>query len=551
MSIAQRLQNVLKKDWDGFVVEVFREWLHQEPSSYDLNYYVSLLRSGKSKLEVLFSILYAIRHQMSKFWSGTSPSEVCINTKDWLVSFCNMNGMHPYYVKFDTEPPSIRYDAKTIWPSPYHHKFIKLLHDPPEQFVAVVPWGRVWGPNGAVCTPDHKLLWDISLEYNKQPYQHSIFSETVLPPLIKSNETVAVLTSVASSNYYHWLFDVLPRFELLRRSGIPIDRFIINRQSRPRFQAETLAALGIPEEKLLDCNESTHLEARTLVVSSMPGCTGQVPKWVSDYLKKQLLGNSKTNPFSGYERIYITRAHTKYRKVINEDEVIRFLEGYGFHPVALEFLTVQEEAQLFASAKVVVAPHGAGLTNLIYCNPGTKVVEIFAPNYVHPVYWVLSHNLGLDYYYLTGEGRVDPTNSLNVVEDIRVDLYKLSETLRFANVTNERAGESLVKMDFIRKLRSLFRMDESNDIILHPNAVESAVKDWDSLNIRSIWTLKTMMSKEGYDFVRDCYRELLCRMPGQEELDFHVNLLWSGMSKLDLALGIMQSQEAIGLYSRN
>ena len=33
--------------------------------------------------------------------------------------------------------------------------------------------------------------------------------------------------------------------------------------------------------------------------------------------------------------------------------------------------------------------HGAGLTNIVFCKPQMKVIELFAPSYRHGVYWML------------------------------------------------------------------------------------------------------------------------------------------------------------------
>lgn len=436
MRINKVMQRIFQKEHADFVAEIFREWFDQEPAPHIMQPYIHLLAQGMPKKNVLFEILYSKQDLIGKKLAGINPpDQVCLNTLDWINSFYHGADVRKRNCMIlDTENTSIRYDVKSLWPSYYHYKFKQFMLDPLQQFVAIVPSGRVIGPNGAVCTPDNQLLWDISLEYNKQPNQHSIFSANHVPPAAKTSETLAVLTSIASSNYYHWMFDVLSRLDLLRRSGIAIDRYVINRQGSFAFQDETLAALGIPKEKLIDCNSQTHIEARNLVVSSMPGCMGNVPKWVCDFLRRELLFNRGIKPIVGFERIYITRAHTKYRKVKNEEAVIRMLKSLGFRVVATEFLSVREEAQIFSSAKVVVAPHGAGLTNIIFCRPGTKVVEIFAPNYVHPVFWVPSRHLELDYYYFTGEGQLDPANSLNVVEDIVVDLGKLTETLKFAGV---------------------------------------------------------------------------------------------------------------------
>ncbi|NET60866.1 MAG: glycosyltransferase family 61 protein, partial [Symploca sp. SIO2E6] len=92
-----------------------------------------------------------------------------------------------------------------------------------------------------------------------------------------------------------------------------------------------------------------------------------------------------------------------------------------------------------AQAQVVVAPHGSGLTNTVFCSPGTKVIEIFSPNYVYHCYWLLSNLVGLEYYYLLGETlpgyilhQLIYPNSR--IEDIFVNLDELSKIMKFAGV---------------------------------------------------------------------------------------------------------------------
>ena len=43
-----------------------------------------------------------------------------------------------------------------------------------------------------------------------------------------------------------------------------------------------------------------------------------------------------------------------------------------------------EQVDAFAAAQVVVAPHGAALGNLVFCPPGVRVLELFAPRDVNP-----------------------------------------------------------------------------------------------------------------------------------------------------------------------
>lgn len=74
-------------------------------------------------------------------------------------------------------------------------------------------------------------------------------------------------------------------------------------------------------------------------------------------------------------KIYITRRGHK-RPFVNEDEVERLLVARGFTVVQPEKLSVAEQIDLFRSARYIVAPTGAALANIMYCEPGVKVVEI-------------------------------------------------------------------------------------------------------------------------------------------------------------------------------
>ncbi|MBC6479982.1 MAG: DUF563 domain-containing protein [Hormoscilla sp. GM7CHS1pb] len=80
--------------------------------------------------------------------------------------------------------------------------------------------------------------------------------------------------------------------------------------------------------------------------------------------------------------------------------------------------------------------HGAGLGNIVFCHPGTKVIEFFAPNHVHIPYWAIANQLGLDYYYLMGEGKGTPeyVESERPWADISINLDSLSEIMKIAGI---------------------------------------------------------------------------------------------------------------------
>ena len=320
-----------------------------------------------------------------------------------------------------------------------HGEFdIEYKHESPAAFVAVFPDGEVWNRNGAVVTPDGYLVADVSSNFSNAPKEPLNFIEWKLPSVYKVPGKVAVLSVIGGEGYFHWMFDVLPRIHLLRSSGIcleDIDKFIITTYKFP-YQRETLNLFQIPETKLVESFKYHHIKTDTLVVPSLAGITGNMPKWVCDFLRKEFLHSRVINKSSLPKRIYISRAKASCRRVINEVEVINFLKKFGFEQITLESLSVSEQAALFSSAQVVVAPHGAGLSNVVFCNPGTKVIELFSANYVNVCFWALSNQVGCEYYYLRGENtnkQEDIARDGNA-ENILVNIELLSKTIELAEL---------------------------------------------------------------------------------------------------------------------
>ncbi|HIK12699.1 MAG TPA: DUF563 domain-containing protein [Oscillatoriaceae cyanobacterium M33_DOE_052] len=333
-----------------------------------------------------------------------------------------------------------------------HQEFCLTQANFPSSFVAVLPEGRAWGDfaTTAVMTTDNQLLAEVN-----SGHPALIFALDNLPPVTRFAGTVAFLSIIGGDTYYHWMMDILPRLELLRRCGMDwadIDYFIIN-QNNSQFQRESLAALGINQDKLLASYDYSYIQAERLVVPSIPatipkamaGFTEGVPPWVCQFLRDAFLpGNFRD--VSPHERIYIRRNNAKYRRVLNEGEVMAVLSPLGFTAVSLESLSFGEQVALMAGSNVIVAPHGAGLTNVVFCQPHAKIIELFPVNFINNYYWLLSAQVGLEYYYCVGnspqawyslypqdwrhgKGYIPPRG-----EDILVDIDELLAVLRLADL---------------------------------------------------------------------------------------------------------------------
>ncbi|MBK4728910.1 DUF563 domain-containing protein [Oxynema sp. CENA135] len=321
----------------------------------------------------------------------------------------------------------------------------------PPGFVVSVREGQVWGDsaNTIVVAGGDRLLADVCTGGGKVAW---IFGLKTVYSIRKLPGMTACLSVQAGRDYYHWMVDVLPRIELLELGGFEldkIDRFLVNRVQY-KYQQETLSILGIPRQTWHDIEGDRFIQAETLIVPSIPTTAPKwmgefidgPPRWVCEFLRDRFLpkeeGAIAVSPTPN--KIYINRQQAKHRRVVNESEAIEFLKNYGFVSVSLERLSFREQVRLLSGAQVVVAPHGAGLTNAVFCQPGTVVIELFSHRYRSSCYQVMSHHLGLEYRAVVGKDyrslavsdfleRNPNLLPYSIYEDIYIDLEQLAEYL--------------------------------------------------------------------------------------------------------------------------
>jgi Glycosyltransferase 61 len=280
---------------------------------------------------------------------------------------------------------------------------------------------------------------------------------TLLPQVLKVPEPVAALAT-PDFNYFHWMFDALPKIHLLDRAGYKEIRLYL--QVTENLQQETLDLLGVRAERVIDARRHKFVRAselvvpnyvdrvgackvletkhrngrREVIVGNLDSCVG-VSDWICGFLRSKFLdvGNGRSRTPS---RVYVSRADaTKTRGIKHETRFFEQIERWGFERVVLSEMTFRDQLNLFKNADVVIAPHGAGLTNLVFCTSGAKCLELFSPSYVSDLYAVLSAVLGIDYYYLIGNGSPDPQRvRSNDAFDINPE--KLEQFLELAGVAS-------------------------------------------------------------------------------------------------------------------
>ena len=97
----------------------------------------------------------------------------------------------------------------------------------------------------------------------------------------------------------------------------------------------------------------------------------------SDPLRALALGaSSKRRDDKPPRRLFITRRHTKWRRLNNEDEVFAAVQPLGFERIDPGELSLDEQINLASEMEIIMGPMGAGM-NLHYFAPKeTKVIEM-------------------------------------------------------------------------------------------------------------------------------------------------------------------------------
>lgn len=346
-----------------------------------------------------------LRHLPLKQASRTPPRRVAVTLQEYADKHPDNASYKEIYPAHTVERPP----PQTTGSRPLHPAFAsELSRRLPSAGVAVIPGGRVMTSMGAVITPDHYLVNDVShTGAGDNPYAHPLFSVPRLPEVTNVKGRVAVITvypgNLPSRPYYgHWLLDMLPRLHLLERSGTSWDKVVVPQVAR--YQRESLKLLGL---ETIISEQNLNLEAEELVVPSLAGFPiGNYSAWACQWLRDSFFPLTPPPTSSQPRRLYISRGKAATRRMLNEDELMSALSPLGFERLFLEDYSFLDGVRLLRDAEAVISPHGSNITNLVFCRAGTPVIEIFSPKYVAGCHYSAACQVGLNYGYVIGEGTV-------------------------------------------------------------------------------------------------------------------------------------------------
>ncbi|EKX43942.1 hypothetical protein GUITHDRAFT_72693 [Guillardia theta CCMP2712] len=227
-------------------------------------------------------------------------------------------------------------------------------------------------------------------------------------------DKVATISHYWGEGYYHFFGENLVRLPMAIEylSSIREKSYMVHVKTKNQFTQSALALLGISSSRLVD----GLVGAKTLYIPEPTPCgTPSAPalRLMRMSLLRAALGGQDPEQAERRESnnkcvVMVVQRRKASRSISNHEELVKALrEGLEGCEVRVHDGKgeVREQLMQFRQAKIVVGPHGAGLSNMIACRVGTVVVEFLpAEKHVNVCYMAMALKLMLRYIGITPEG---------------------------------------------------------------------------------------------------------------------------------------------------
>lgn len=294
----------------------------------------------------------------------------------------------------------------------------------PAAGVARLRHTRVVGSTGWIVGERDTYLPDHSW-YGEVIGECPIYSRHSVRPTARLGGVTLSLCSDWDANYGHVIFDALPRLHLFEKAGYTWDD--VSQILVPALGSDGMRDVAelcqFPKEKLVALNNFPVLECEELIAPTFPSVRRNCALWVPQFWQSK-----EPRSASRGRRLFISRRGSK-RTLQNEDELAPVLEEFGFETVVSTEKSIRHS---FSEAEIIIGPHGAALADIVFCNPGSVLIELTPPGHIFPYYYTAADSAGLEYFSLLGEYRTEPTNPM--AADFTVSQEILRNTIASAEI---------------------------------------------------------------------------------------------------------------------
>jgi hypothetical protein len=298
-----------------------------------------------------------------------------------------------------------------------------------------------------ITNEDHLItnhVWNLTHKSRNKPNKtHGLWKkwgehiEIDLPPVTRQfNETYTYvwlpIDDDSAENPWHIWIDVISKFRLIEKRWSTNFAKYVFILSNPSKYFDKVVKEFFSELKYMVMPRHETWQFNHIIVPSLSNhndgiTTPHLAPWL-----RSMRNIIKIIPETK-KKIFISRENAKNRNIVNQNELLMALQGWK--TITLENLSIKEQVKTFAEATHIVAPHGAGLINLLWCDPKTKVYELTHRDFLEKkVYPTLSKQLELEHQIIlcnTIKLKEEKSKNKKIKDmvDLKIDITELIKAL--------------------------------------------------------------------------------------------------------------------------
>jgi hypothetical protein len=274
-------------------------------------------------------------------------------------------------------------------------------------FVYTIKDAVVHGEIGVVTVGDFLIRETLYLVFPEAWGMKWIDDYHIEMPTIESRLSVDVGAHVlcgaaGNRNYGHWWSNVIPALLIPPFAGTFSGSTLLMPRVRTEWQRATLNLIPEVRGRSLFLGEGISVQCGELKIVPRITWSDYTPHPLRLNLYSELKRRVGAKKGKSGRKLFISRADSTVRKLVNEAELAELASGHGFEIIVLGALSVSDQIRLFAEASHIVAAHGAGLANVVFASPGTVLCELHKETTVQ---WSIRRQaaiIGLKYGCLIG-----------------------------------------------------------------------------------------------------------------------------------------------------
>ncbi len=194
------------------------------------------------------------------------------------------------------------------------------------------------------------------------------------------------LSGLFSENYYHFVFSIIAKTELLDFVPNDVPLLVDNNVKKYESYQSLIKICNTAGREIIYLDANVSYQVGSLYLISLPfflapnvypGVVDKPEYTQFDIallksFRNRILASVSKNPDLP-KRIFLSRRNASSRRPFNEVECQKLLETYGFKTIYPEELTFEQQVQIFHNAEMIAGGSGAAFTNLLYCSAGCRI----------------------------------------------------------------------------------------------------------------------------------------------------------------------------------